>query len=139
MQTTRRGYIFHVLLYCPLLTDTRLNSFKVLRDFVKYYIGDETWKNSFSTKDDIVQLIIDNIKFSHLFDNTDIILEIEKHSINMCYKLYLCPMKTHHSSDAHRRDLSKAVQNCAIYIYYLGQMQCFRTKLSISVTISPQF
>ena len=32
--------IFHMLLYCPRLTDTRLNSFKVLRDFVKYHIGD---------------------------------------------------------------------------------------------------
>ena len=27
--------IFHMLLYCPLLTDTRLSSFKVLREFVK--------------------------------------------------------------------------------------------------------
>ena len=35
---------FHMLLYCALLTDTRLNSFKVLRDFVKYHIEHETWK-----------------------------------------------------------------------------------------------
>ena len=41
--------------------------------------------------------------------------------------LYSCPMKTHHSSDVHRCGLSKAVQNCVIYIYYLGQMQWFRT------------
>ena len=29
--------------------------------------------------------------------------------------------------------LSKAVHNC-VYIYYLGQMQCFRTQISIVVT-----
>ena len=28
----------------------------------------------------------------------------------------------------------KCVQNCIIYNYYLGQMQCFRTKISIPVT-----
>ena len=77
-----------MLLYCPLLTDARLNSFKVLRDFVQYHIGDETWKNSFSTKEDLVQLIIDSRKFSNLFDNSDIILQIEKHSRNLRYKLY---------------------------------------------------
>ena len=32
-------------------------------------------------------------------------------------------MKTHH-----------AVQNCVIHIYYLGQMQYLRTKISIPVT-----
>ena len=42
-------------------------------------------------------------------------------------------MKTHHSTDAHSRGLSKAVQNCVIYNYFLGQMQCFRTKISIAV------
>ena len=43
-------------------------------------------------------------------------------------------MKTHHSSDAHICGLSKAVQNCVIYNYYLGQMRCFCTKISIPVT-----
>ena len=43
-------------------------------------------------------------------------------------------MKTHHSSDAHSCGLSKAVQNCVIYICHLGQIQCFRTKTSIPVT-----
>ena len=43
-------------------------------------------------------------------------------------------MKTHHSSDSHICGLSKAVQNCVIYNYYLGQMRCFRTKISIPVT-----
>ena len=80
--------IFHMLLCCPLLTDIRLNSFKVLRDFFKYHIGDETWENSFSAKEDPVQLMIDSRKFSHLFDISDIILEIEKHSRNLCYKQY---------------------------------------------------
>ena len=42
--------------------------------------------------------------------------------------IYSCPMKTHKSSDAHRCGLSKAVQSCVIYNYYLGQMQCFRQK-----------
>ena len=44
-------------------------------------------------------------------------------------------MKTHHSSDAHICGLSKAVQNCVIYNYYLGQMRCFRTKISILLTL----
>ena len=43
-------------------------------------------------------------------------------------------MKTHHFSDAHTCGISNAVQNFVIYIYYLGQMQCFRTKISIPVT-----
>ena len=43
-------------------------------------------------------------------------------------------MKMHHSSYAHICGLSKAVQKCVIYNYYLGQMQCFRTKISIPVT-----
>ena len=46
-------------------------------------------------------------------------------------------MKIHHSSDAHRRGLSKAAQNCVIYIYYLGQMQCFHTKISIPAVPLP--
>ena len=44
-------------------------------------------------------------------------------------------MKTHHSSDAHSCGLSKSVHNCGIYNYYLGQMQCFRTKNSIPETL----
>ena len=75
-----------MLLYCLLLTATRLVSFEVLRDFVKYHIEDETWKNSFSAKD-LVQLIIDCKNISLLLDNSDIILKIEKHSRNLCYKL----------------------------------------------------
>ena len=43
-------------------------------------------------------------------------------------------MKTHHSSNAHICGLSKAVQNCVFYNYYLGQMRCFCTKNSIPVT-----
>ena len=49
-------------------------------------------------------------------------------------QLYSCPMKTHHSSDVHNCVLSKPVQNCVIYNYYLGQMRRFRTKISIPVT-----
>ena len=70
-----------MLLYCPLLTDTRLSSFKVFRDFIKYHIGDDKWKNMFSTKED-------SRKFSNLFENSDILLQIEKHSRNLCFKLY---------------------------------------------------
>ena len=43
-------------------------------------------------------------------------------------------MKTHHSSDVPICVLSKAVQNCVIYNYYLGQMRRFRTDISIPVT-----
>ena len=43
-------------------------------------------------------------------------------------------MKTHHSSDVHSCGILNAVQNCVAYIYYLGQMQCFRTKISIPLT-----
>ena len=50
------------------------------------------------------------------------------------HKIYSCPMKTHHSSDVHICGLLKAVQNCVIYNYYLGQMRCFRTQILIPVT-----
>ena len=56
------------------------------------------------------------------------------HGLGNLVQLYSCPMKTHHSSDEHICGLSKAVQNCVIYNYYLGQMRCFRTKISIPVT-----
>ena len=42
--------------------------------------------------------------------------------------------ETHHSSNTHICGLSKAVQNCVIYNYYLGQMRCNRTKIPILVT-----
>ena len=42
-------------------------------------------------------------------------------------------MKTHHSTDANSHGISKAVQNCVIYNYFLRQMQCFRTKIPIAV------
>ena len=42
---------------------------------------------SFSTKENIVQLIIDCRKFSNLFDDNDIIFKIEKLFRNLCYKL----------------------------------------------------
>ena len=45
-------------------------------------------------------------------------------------------MKTHLSLDAHICVISKAAQICVIYNYYIGQMQCFRTKNSIPVTPS---
>ena len=49
------------------------------------------------------------------------------------FNVYSCPIKTHHSTDAQSRGLSKAVQNCVIYNYFLGKMQCFRTNISIAV------
>ena len=48
--------------------------------------------------------------------------------------IYSCPMKTHHSSDAHICCLSKAVQNFVIYNYYLGQIRLFLTVISTLVT-----
>ena len=60
----------------------------MLRDFVKYHIGDDACKNFFSTREDIVQLIIDSRTFSYLFGDIDIIFKIEKHSRNLCYKLH---------------------------------------------------
>ena len=39
-----------------------------------------------------------------------------------------CPLKTQHFSDVLSCGLSKAVQDCAIYIYYLGHMQRFWKK-----------
>ena len=41
-------------------------------------------------------------------------------------------MIVHHSSDAQNCGLSKAVQNCIIYIYYFGQMQCVSHKKSVN-------
>ena len=48
--------------------------------------------------------------------------------------IYSCPMKAHHSPDAHICGLSKAVQNCAIYNYYLGQISIPVTPLTHDVT-----
>ena len=62
--------------------------------------------------------------------------EIRQLYLNHFQIIYSCPMKTHHSSKAHICGLSKAVQNCVINNYYLGQMRCFRTKISIPVTPS---
>ena len=39
-------------------------------------------------KEGLVQLIIDSRKFSNLFENSDIFLQIEKHSRNLFYKLF---------------------------------------------------
>ena len=49
--------------------------------------------------------------------------------------IYSGQMKANHSSDGHSCSLTKAVQNCVIYIYYQGQMQYFRTKISIPVAL----
>ena len=48
--------------------------------------------------------------------------------------IYSCPMETHRSSDLHISDLLKAVQNCVIYSFYLGQMGYSCTKISVPVT-----
>ena len=77
-----------MLLYCPLLTETRISEYKVIKDIVKNHIGAESWNDSFSTKEDIAQLIIDCRKFSHLLGDTDIVYNIEKLPRNLCYKLY---------------------------------------------------
>ena len=77
-----------MLLYCPLLSETRIHKYKVLRDIVIYHIGAQAWKDYFSTKEDITQLIIYCSKFSNLLGDTDIIYKIEKLSRNLCYKLH---------------------------------------------------
>ena len=80
--------IFHMLLYCPLLSETRIHEYKVLIDIVINHIGAEAWKVYFSRKEDITQLIIDSRRFSNLPGDTDIIYKIEKLSRNLCYKLH---------------------------------------------------
>ena len=80
--------IFHVLLYCPLLAEVRGVEYKVLRDYVKNKVGPDVWCNVFTTKESIVQLIIDCREFSNLFLDIHNILEVEKLSRNLCYKLY---------------------------------------------------
>ena len=71
-----------------LLTETRINEYKVLRDIVINHIGTEAWKDSFSTKVDITQLIIDGQRFSNLLGDTDITYKVEKLSRNLYYKLH---------------------------------------------------
>ena len=67
-----------MLLYCPLLREVRIESYKILKDSVINYVGVETWKKLFSAKEDIVLLIADCRKFSHLFDDEKIVWNIEK-------------------------------------------------------------
>ena len=73
-----------------------------------------------------------SVAYLHSF-RRQIILSTDAVGLNKT-QLYSCPMKTHHSSDAHICGLLKGVQNCIIHYYHLGQMQCFRTKISIPVT-----
>ena len=80
--------IFHVLLYCPLLAEVRGVEYKVLRDYVKNKVGPDVWCNVLTTKESIVQLIIDCREFSNLFLDIQNIFEVEKLSRNLCYKLY---------------------------------------------------
>ena len=42
-----------------------------------------------SAKENIVQLIVDCRKFSHLFDDEEVIWNIEKLSRNLCYRLHI--------------------------------------------------
>ena len=77
-----------MLLYCPMLTDTRINEYNVLRDTDINHIGAEAWKDSFSTKEDITQFIIHCRRFSKLLGDTDALYKIEKLSRNLCYKLH---------------------------------------------------
>ena len=77
-----------MLLYCPLLSETRIHEYKVLRDIVINHIGPQAWKDYFSTKEDITQVIIDSRRFSNLLGDTDIIHKIEKLSRNLCNKLH---------------------------------------------------
>ena len=44
------------------------------------------------------------------------------------------PVKTQHPSDAPSCGMSKVVHKWVMYIYYLGQMQHFRTKILILAT-----
>ena len=46
------------------------------------------------------------------------ILQRKKNLTTQDFLIYSCPMKMHHSSDAHICGLSKAVQNCVIYNSY---------------------
>ena len=62
--------------------------------------------------------------------------QIVKSLITLDPHIYSCPMKTHHCSDAHICGLSKTVQNCVIYNYYLGQMRCFRTNFNTSDSVN---
>ena len=67
--------------------------------------------------------------FTSLFPN-----KIDKETC--FYVSILISMQTHHSSNAHSCDLSKAVQYCVISVYYLGQMQCLHTKINSSAPLT---
>ena len=56
-RTFFRSYLL-LLLYCPLLREVRIESYNILKDTVENYIGVESWKDSFSAKEDTVQLIV---------------------------------------------------------------------------------
>ena len=73
-----------MFLYCPLLREIRIEAYKILKDTVVNYTGVESCKDSFSAKEDIVHLIVDCRKFSHLFDDEEIVWNIEKLSKTTC-------------------------------------------------------
>ena len=53
-------------------------SCKNLKDTVISYIGADTWKDLFSTKEAVAKLIIDCRKFSHIFSDEKSAHDIEK-------------------------------------------------------------
>ena len=72
-------------------------------------------------KGEVLQFLHEEIIYSNKKDTSDFHGTVSFDPIKMSQQKYSC-------------GLSKAVQNC-VYIYHLGQMQCFRTQISIPVTL----
>ena len=115
----------HVLLRCPALPEVRSPLFSSIRQLLISHLGSSWWLTRSGPQ--IVRLCVDstNIKSQTQSAIEECFLErLEMLGRHFCHKLhiqrlqlYSCPMKTHHSSDAHICGLLKAVQNCVIYKY----------------------
>ena len=81
-----------MLLYCPLLREDRKEPYTHFKNTIIRYIGADIWKQSFSVRtvpETLVQLIIDCMRFSHMFSDEEVLDNVERLSRNLCYKLHI--------------------------------------------------
>ena len=73
----KKTYSTYYWIVC-LFRETRIDSYKVQKDAVINNVGIESWKYSFKTKENIVQLILDCMTFYYLLGDSEIVCNIEK-------------------------------------------------------------
>ena len=80
--------ITHMLLECSALHSQRKQFFPKVRSIVTEYIGVDQWNSIFSTKSNLVKLILDCTVFPVLNSETQA-REVTKVTTELCYRLHL--------------------------------------------------